>query len=303
MLRGSEIQDAGSAVALGLFDGVHLGHRRVLGGAAECKALGLAPAVFTFETESFPRKHGKPFEFLCTDKRKAELLSSCGIEHILSLSFEEIKGMDGDSFCREILLERLHAKKVFCGRDFRFGKNASSGFDELQAAGRRYGFEAILTEAVLYNGENVSSTRIRTALRSGEPETAAELLGRPYAVTGEVVRGKALGRTLDFPTINQPFKKGQLVPKRGVYLSRVENEYGVFFGVTNIGIKPTVTEENIPLSETFIFDFKGDLYGKECVTELLSYIRPEMKFDSITALRSAISADTETALSLAKQYK
>ncbi len=292
-----------SAVALGLFDGVHLGHRRVLGKAAKCRALGLVPAAFTFETESFPKKHGKPFEYLCTDERKQELLKSFGIEYIYSPAFEEIKEMDGESFCREILVNTLHAKKVFCGRDFRFGRNASCGFNELLEAGKQMGFEAGLVDAVVTDGENVSSTRIRSALKSGCPEKAAELLGSAYAVTGEVVRGKALGRTLNFPTINQLFKKGQLVPANGVYLSRITNSCGVFYGVTNIGVKPTVTEENIPLSETFIFDFQGSLYGHSCITELLRFIRPERKFENIAALQRAIESDTEKARSLAELYK
>lgn len=289
-----------SAIALGLFDGVHLGHRRILSAAAECKSEGLIPAAFTFKTEGFPMKHGKPFEFLCTDAQKLSLLDEWGIEAVYSPEFSAIQEMDGESFCRRILVNTLHAAKVFCGSDFRFGRKAGWCFDDLKKFGMEMGFEAVLMDAVIHDGQPVSSTRIREALRNGAPEKAAELLGRPYAVTGEVLHGKALGRTIDFPTINMPFHKGQLVPAKGVYLSRVHTPEGTYYGVTNIGVKPTVSEENIPLAETYLFDFSGDLYGQECTAELLFFIRPEQKFENITALRTAIAQDCETARRLAE---
>lgn len=289
-----------SAAALGLFDGVHLGHRSILDSAVKCRNEGLVPAVFTFRTESFPRKHGKTFEFLCTDSRKMKILEECGIEAVYSPDFADIQEMDGETFCREILVKTLRAEKVFCGRDFRFGRKAGWNFDDLKKFGMEMGFEAVLVDAVMQDGAAVSSTRIREHLKAGEPEKAALLLGRSYAVTGEVLHGKALGRTIDFPTINQPFFKGQLVPRKGVYLSRVHTPAGVYSGITNIGVKPTVSEENVPLAETYLFDFSGDLYGQECVAELVRFIRPERKFESITALRTAISQDCEKARILAE---
>lgn len=289
-----------SAAALGLFDGVHLGHRSILDSAVKCKRDGLIPAVFTFRTESFPRKHGKPFEFLCTDSQKLRLLESMGIEAVYSPDFADIQEMDGETFCREVLAGTLRAEKVFCGSDFRFGRKAGWCFDDLKKFGMEMGFEAVLVDAVMQGGQEVSSTRIREHLKAGEPEKAAELSGRYYAVTGEVLHGKALGRTIDFPTINQPFKKGQLVPRKGVYLSRVHTPEGIYNGITNIGVKPTVSEENIPLAETYLFDFSGDLYGQDCTSELIRFIRPEQKFESITALRTAIAQDCETARRLAE---
>lgn len=289
-----------SAAALGLFDGVHLGHQKVISAAVRSKAEGLMPCAFTFNTETFPKKHGKPFEFLCTEEHKKDILREMGIERVYTGSFAEIGEMDGESFCRDILKGILNVKKVFCGRDFRFGKGAAWGFSELSEFGRQMNFEAVAVEAVNLEGSRVSSTRIREFLSGGKPEKAAELLGRPYEICGEVIHGKALGRTISFPTINQRFCKGQLVPARGVYLSRVTTDGGKFFGVTNIGVKPTVSEENIPLAETNLFDFKGDLYGEYCVTELLRFLRPERKFDNITALKAAISQDCENARILAE---
>lgn len=289
-----------SAAALGLFDGVHLGHRKVLDAAAKSSADGLLPCAFTFSTETFPKKHGKPFEFLYTDESKQRLLEECGIKAVYSPSFPDICEADGESFCRDILRGMLNVRRVFCGSDFRFGKGAACGFNELSEFGRKMGFEAVLMDCVSLGGSEVSSTRIREYLRTGRPEKAAELLGRPYEISGEIIHGKALGRTISFPTINQSFERNQLVPAKGVYLSEVQTRSGRFYGVTNIGVKPTVSEENIPLAETNIFDFEGDLYGEYCITRLLRFLRPEKKFDNITALMAAISQDCENARRLAE---
>lgn len=289
-----------SAVALGLFDGIHLGHQRVLAAAVQCRKDGLVPSAFTFNTETFPKKHGKAFEFLYDEEHKQRLLESMGIEAVYTGKFSDICEMDGESFCQSILKDMLNAKKVFCGSDFKFGKDAKWGFNELVIFGKQMGFDVTLVDAVCLDGAEVSSTRIRECLRAGKPEKAAKLMGRPYEISGEIVHGNAIGRTINFPTINQNFKSGQLVPAKGVYLSRVETPFGLYFGVTNIGTKPTVSKENIPLAETHILDFKGDLYGKYCTAKLLRFIRCEKKFENITALQRQISEDTETACRLAE---
>lgn len=289
-----------SAAALGLFDGVHLGHRKVIEAAVMCRREGLLPCAFTFNSEAFPKKHGRDFRFLYTEEHKKRLLEDAGISAVYTGSFSHIGSMDGESFCRDILCGMLNVKKVFCGGDFRFGRGAAWGFDDLAAFGRKMGFDAVCIPHFCDEEGEVSSTRIRSHLAEGEPEKAASLLGRPYEITGEVVHGKALGRTISFPTINQPYAEGQLVPACGVYLSRITTGENIYYGVTNIGVKPTVTEENIPLAETHLFDFSGDLYGKYCRTELLRFLRPEKKFENITALRQAIALDCEKARLLAE---
>lgn len=289
-----------SAVALGLFDGVHMGHQRVLSAAVQCRKDGLVPSAFTFNTETFPRKHGKAFEFLYDEEHKQRLLEEIGIEAVYTGRFSDICEMDGESFCRNVLKDMLNAKKVFCGSDFRFGKGAKWSFNELVIFGKQLGFDVFLVDVVCLDGAEVSSTRIREYLRTGKPEKAAELMGRYYEISGEVVHGNAIGRTINFPTINQSFKIGQLVPAKGVYLSRVKTPLGFHFGVTNIGTKPTVSKENVPLAETHILDFKDDLYGTYCTTKLLRFIRCEKKFENITALQRQIIEDTQTARKLAE---
>ncbi len=300
MINVKDVLSQESAAALGLFDGVHLGHQRVLSAAVQCRKDGLISSAFTFDTETFPKKHGKAFEFLYTEEHKRRLFEAMGIEAVYTGRFSDMAEMDGESFCRDILKGKLKAKRVFCGSDFRFGRNAAWGFKELEKFGERFGFEVHCVEPVCAGGAEVSSSRVREYLSAGKPEKAEELLGRPYEISGEAVHGKALGRTMKFPTVNQIFKKGQLVPAKGVYLSKTETPEGTYFSVTNIGVKPTVSDRNIPLSETHLLDFEGDLYGKYCVTKLLRFIRPEKKFESITALQRQISKDTETARRLAE---
>lgn len=289
----------GSAAALGVFDGVHLGHRRVLSAAAACKEQGLLPCAFTFHSATLPMKHGKPFSYLYPEAQKLRLLEECGIQAVLNPAFSEVQAMDGAAFCREILLGQLCAREVFCGRDFRFGKGAAWGFEELRRFGDAMGFAVHAVPPVELGGEKVSSTRIRACLKAGRPEQAAQLLGAPYTITGTVCHGKALGRTISFPTINLPFLQGQLVPAHGVYLSRNHTPGGSFWGVTNIGVKPTVSQANIPLAETHLLDFEGDLYGTACSVELLHFLRPEQKFENIDALCCAIGQDCQKARQLA----
>lgn len=290
------------AVALGVFDGIHIGHKVVIGTMMLEK--NLKRGIFTFKTETIPQKGGKKLEYIYSTDYKECMLSLSGIDRIYSADYSEICDMDGDTFCKKILCDYFNAKKIFCGYDFRFGKGAAWGVDDLTSFGIKYGFEVLPVNAVSAPDEpskKMSSSDIRKFLKNGEVKKANEYLGIDfeYSIYGEVVEGKKIGRTIDFPTINQIFKKGQLVPKYGVYLSKVYPDYRLyndfFWGVTNIGVKPTVTDENIPLAETHILDFSGNLYGKKIKVSLEDFIRPEMKFENIDELKNQIEADIKTA--------
>lgn len=275
------------SVALGIFDGVHLGHRAVM---KMTKNSGI-PAVFTFNNTSLRTKQGRMIEYIYTDKQKAALISEQGIRDILSEDFSDIHDMSGEEFAENILAGKLKASSVACGRDFRFGRNASCGIGELAALGRRYGFEVMVTEDVLCGNKPVSSGRIRSLLSQGNVTEAAELLGSSYMISGKIVHGRQIGRTLDFPTVNQLFSEGQLVPGFGVYASSVLIDGRHYESVTNIGVKPTIEGERSPLAETHIIDFSGDLYGRELDVELRGFIRPEVKFNSLEELKEQISRD------------
>ncbi|MBQ6180783.1 MAG: riboflavin biosynthesis protein RibF [Ruminococcus sp.] len=280
-----------TAVALGLFDGVHLGHRAVISRPAEMASGGLVPTVFTFRNTSLSFKQGRRIEYIYTDSYKERLIRSLGIEDVISEDFSSLKDLSGEDFAGRILSERLCASCVVCGRDFRFGRNASCGITELAELGKRFGFTAELAEDVTADGENVSSNRIRELLSNGRPEKAAQLLGAEYTIYGKAVHGKQIGRTIDFPTVNQLFEAEQLVPLYGVYASAVNIDGREYRAVTNIGVKPTIEGERAPLAETHILGFTGDLYGETLEIRIKRFIRSERKFSSLDELKAQISAD------------
>lgn len=280
-----------AAVALGLFDGVHLGHCAVLRLAAES---GLVPAVFTFEPETVCLAKGQS-GFIYTAEEKASLLRQCGIREIYSVSFGEVCGLSGMEFVKNILVDRMNAGFICCGDNFRFGKKASCGAEELKDFGRKFGIRVEIAGDVIRNGETVSSTAIRRALEAGNVRAAEKLLGHYYSIEKKVCSGAHIGRTIGFPTINQVYEEGQLVPKHGVYASRVSLGGEILPAVTNVGVKPTVNYSGAPLAETHIIGFSDDIYGKTVKTELLELIRSEMKFSALGELKEQISRDMESA--------
>lgn len=280
-----------AAVALGLFDGVHLGHRAVLRLAVDS---GLVPSVFTFEPETVCRAKGQS-GFIYTAEEKTSLLRQCGIREIYSVSFREVCGLSGDEFVKNILADRMNAGFLCCGGNFRFGKNALCGAEELIDFGRKYGIRVEIAGDVVRNGETVSSTAIRKTIGAGDVSGAEKLLGKYYTIEKEVCHGAHVGSTIGFPTINQLYGEGQLVPKFGVYASRVSLGGESFPAVTNVGVKPTVNYSGAPLAETHIIGFRGDIYGETVKTELLDFIRAEMKFSALDELKAQISRDKKSA--------
>lgn len=283
-----------SAVALGLFDGVHSGHRAVLKLALNEAENGLLPKVFTFSPQAVLRKSSGTSGFIYGHIQKLSLLEGFG--GVFSADFKTVKPFTGEDFVQHYLRDMLNAAVVCCGADFRFGRGASCGVDDLCRFGEKYGFEVKTAEDVCIDGTVVSSGEIRRRLIEGDVAGANKLLGRPYFIRREVVHGAELGRTIGFPTINQTYEEGQLVPKYGVYASRVTIDGKTFSAVTNIGVKPSVDYEGSPLAETHIIGFSGDLYGKTVETELLGFIRPERKFDSVEELKMQITEDNKYAL-------
>ena len=286
-----------TAAALGIFDGVHLGHREVLGTAAGQKEKGLMPCAFTFPPESTAFKGAEGYIYSSAEKEHI-LREHCGMEHILSPEFASVCGMEGEEFARDILAGELNAAFVCCGRDFRFGRGASCGAEELQAFGRRFGFRVQTVEDVCLDGVRVSSTEIRRLLLAGDVAGADKLLGEPYMIRRTVTHGAQLGRTIGFPTINQVFEPGQLIPAFGVYASLTRTGGREYRSMTNIGVKPTVAYGGAPLAETYIHGFSGDLYGTAPEVILLRFIRPERRFSSTEELKKQIAADIAAAVEM-----
>ncbi|MDE5582146.1 MAG: riboflavin biosynthesis protein RibF [Ruminococcus sp.] len=283
-----------SAVALGLFDGVHLGHRAVLDLALAQEKNGFVPTVFTFMPKTVLRKASGYEGYIYNRTEKNYILGELGflIENIHSVKFEEICGLTGEEFAENILAKKLNAEVVCCGNDFRFGQYASCGIEDLRKFGEKYGFEVQTADDMKIDDITVSSGEIRRLLLDGETEKANILLGSPYMIHAVVGFGNRIGRTIDFPTINQNYSDGQLVLKYGVYKTVTYIDGVKYKSVTNIGVKPTIAGKRLPLAETHILDFSGDLYNRHIKVEFYKFIRPEMKFSSVDELREQIRKDT-----------
>ncbi len=281
-----------SAVALGLFDGVHLGHRAVLDLALEQKKNGLTPTVFTFSPSAVLRKTSGHDGYIYNHIHKYNILTEYGFSgNIYSAEFEKVCGLTGEEFAENILENYFNAEIVCCGNDFRFGKNASCNVEDLRRFGKKYGFEVHTADNVKIDGITVSSGEIRQLILNGKIEKANRLLGMPYRVSGNVVHGNEIGRTINFPTINQEYSDGQLVPEYGVYKTVTDVDGVKYKSITNVGVKPTIRGERKPLAETHILNFSGDLYNKYIEVEFCRFIRPEMKFSSVEELKNQISKD------------
>lgn len=278
-----------TAVALGIFDGIHCGHRLIIENACN---KGLVPSVFTFRTESVKFKHGKPFEYIYTNSQKLHFLDKAGIKYVLSPDFDDIKNMTGEEFAEKILSGVMNAGSVICGDNFRFGKDALCGTDELKVFGEKYGFSV---DVIKLKENDFSSEKFRAMLRNGEVSSES-----PYILYGEIVHGNEIGRTINFPTINQNYADGQLVLKYGVYFTVTEIDGICYPSITNVGVKPTIKGKRSPLAETHILDFSGNLYGRNIEVEFNKFIRPEIKFSSVVELKEQISQDISAVRSIIK---
>ncbi len=290
-----------TAVALGFFDGVHRGHRQVIEKAVELADGRFVPAVFTFTMEKTGPAKKQNVGEITTLEQKIRILQSMGVREIYAPDFVDFCGLSGEEFVQRILKEKMHAAAVCCGQDFRFGKKASCGAADLRRFCKAEGMECAVLDEVMDGGEAVSSTRVRQAIADGEMEKAAELLGRRYCLDFLVEHGKALGRRLQFPTINQPIPPEMVLPRFGVYATMATVEGKIYAGVTNVGVRPTVEKGMAPRAETYLIGFSGDLYGRAVPVQFLSFLRPEQKFNSVEALKEQIGKDAVTAAKIVKK--
>lgn len=292
----------GAAIALGNFDGVHLGHRAVIASAARAgQAIGapLGVALFVPHPRKFLQPERAPFGLQSADQR-ARALAALGVDHLYEISFNRaLFPLTDREFADRILSQLLGAKHVSVGSNFRFGTQRMGDVAALTRLGGEFGFSVDGVPAVLgADGAIISSTSIREKISQGEMEAAASLLGRPWAIEGVVLRGFKRGRGIGFPTINLALGD-YLRPKLGVYAVRVDLGDGAWRpGVANVGINPTTGTLPAPLLEVHLFDFDADLYDRWVEVQLLSFLRPEAHFDSIEAMARQIEADAQRARGL-----
>lgn len=280
---------AGSAVALGYFDGVHIGHRAVLNAAVECaRSRGLCSAVFTF---SLPDVGGFKGARILETHEKRRRIASLGFDFVMRPPFESFSTLSPEQFVDDVLAGMLGARAVFCGPNFTFGRNKAGNVDVLRALCMRRGIEVDVMPITTYKGERVSSTRIRAALAAGEIEEANAMLGEDYAVELPVRRGEGLGHTLGFPTINQVYPAGTLVPRSGVYITEVTLADGSRHpGATGLGSRPTVSDDIYHVTcETFLPGFSGDVYGETARVRFCKWLWPTKKYENLAQLTAMVN--------------
>lgn len=294
-------------VTSGTFDGVHLGHQKILTRLREAAELYRGESVvLTFwpHPRMVVSKDSQNLKLLSTLDEKIELLRQNSVQHLVVIPFtREFSELSSEEFIQQILVERIGTKRLVIGYDHHFGRNREGSFEYLQQNAQRYGFEIEEIPRQEIDHLTVSSTKIRQSLLDGHTHIANELLGRNYTFSGLVVKGRQLGRTIGYPTANVQISESyKLIPADGIYAVWTQVRGQVFGGVMSIGFRPTVNGVG-RTQEVYIFNFKEDIYGEKITVELVEYIRTELKFDSIDTLKKAIDQDCIDALAVLKTHR
>ncbi|MEO7976132.1 bifunctional riboflavin kinase/FAD synthetase [Flavobacterium sp.] len=297
--------DKKTILTLGTFDGVHIGHKKILERITQNTENGKYESlVLTF----FPHprmvlQEKSEIKLLNTIPEKSKLLEATGIENLVIHPFNEsFSRLTAEEFVHSILVDQFHIHKIIIGHDHRFGRNRTANIDNLIAFGAEYGFEVEQISAQEIQDVSVSSTKIRKALQDGNMALANEYLGYDYFLTGEVVKGKQLGRTIGFPTANiQIDENYKLIPKNGVYVVKSIMNQKEVFGMMNIGFNPTVNGQKQTI-EVHFFEFDADIYRQNIAVSLLHYLREEQKFDSVDLLKAQLNQDKKDALAFVAEF-
>lgn len=304
--KTTDFQLHNTAVALGKFEGLHRGHNLLLLELYKYHDQGLKSVMLTFD---LPPKAVIRNEYDCviyTKEERKRILEQTPLQYLVEYPFtEEFSKLSPEEFIKDILVGKLGAKRVVVGDDFHFGYKRSGNVEILKELSAKYGYELTVIPKLQDFGQDVSSSRIRKCLSSGNMEEANRLLGTPpFTVYGEVVHGKQLGSSvLQMPTANQILPAIKYLPPNGVYVSRIIYKDKIYYGISNIGVKPTVDENFKKGLETFIFDFDEDLYGANLEVQLLYHVRPEQKFASMEELKKQMYEDAEFGKNYIKNMK
>ena len=282
-----------TVVSIGKFDGLHVGHQKLVREMVRWKEKGLKVAMFTFSTPPLSLVGGRKQTVLMTNRERMELLRSAGVDYLVECPFvEAVSKIEAETFIKEILVKQFHAEYIVVWHGFSLlDIRKKVIINMLQQYSGEYGYEVEVIEKKCYEDREISSTYIKEEVKKGNMKLVTQLLGYPYTVTGEVQYGKQLGRKLGFPTMNIVAEKEKLLPPNGVYVSSIRIDGMLYGGISNIGCKPTVSEKEQMGIETFVFDYHGDAYGKKIEVALYEYVRPEKKFDSVEMLREQVEQD------------
>ena len=296
-------------ITIGTFDGVHLGHRKIISRLQDiARSIQGESVIFTFDPH--PRKVVDPGEtslrLLTTLEEKIQLFSESGIDHLVIYSFTpEFAQLSYGQFVEQILVNQIHTEYLVVGYDHKFGKNREGDFEFLKNCAEKFNFHVEKLDVLLMNESNISSTKIREAIQHGDFETANTFLGYPFTLNGTVVEGQQLGRKTQFPTANvEASDPDKIIPGYGVYAVKVKVQNQIFTGMLNIGSRPTINQNADHRSiEVYILDFDRDIYGESIEIRFFGKLRQEQKFDSLDALKEQLAKDKNDTISFFRKIK
>lgn len=294
IIRGTkEFKLNNTAVTLGKFDGMHKGHMSLVNQVVSCGGSGLVPVLFTFDTSPNEVVSQNKMKYIIDSDEKYEICRKSGIDTVIEYPFDQdTMHMDAEEFIEKIIIKQLDAKKVAVGKDFNFGRDRKGNVSLLKSMAGSY--ELIVKDKVLYGTNEISSTYIRQCIQNGEIEKANYMLGREYSISGEIIYGKMLGRTIGVPTINMGVRGDKVLPPFGVYATITQIDGTEYKGITNIGNNPTVSADNSIKVETHLFECSRELYGMTARVRFYRFIRSEKKFSGVDELRRNMQHDIKT---------
>lgn len=280
-----------TAIALGFFDGLHLAHQEVIKNVVDAKSKGLVPTVLTFSIANKAPFNKLNIKTILTDEQKLIELKKLGVSVVVIPDFSEIAGIEATEYFQKILINKLKVAEISCGYDYTFGNKATGNIELLKMLCSKNKIKLNVLPKFEKDSMTISSSKIRECLVNGDISTANNLLGYKYYTFGEVQYGNRIGSTIGFPTINQTLLKSQVIPKFGVYKTTTFVDGKMYKSMTNVGVKPTIKGDRLPLAETYIVDYKGNAYGKEVKVFYSKMIREETKFSCVEELKEQIAKD------------
>lgn len=282
--------EEGTAVAIGKFDGLHRGHKKLLSEITEARKLGLKTAIFTFDPSPSVFFRGGEGKELMTREEKRICFRQMGIDYLVEYPFhEKTAAVLPEDYVNQFLIHKMNARFIAAGEDVSFGRKGAGNAALLKEIAQKQGVQVRIIRKICHDGREISSTYVREEVQKGNMELAARLLGEPFFISGKVMHGNRIGHTLGMPTVNLHPDEQKIMPPFGVYFSTVTYGQQTFYGVTNIGYKPTVEQKRQLGVETYIYDFDKDIYGKDIMVHLHHYERPEQKFENLEQLKQAIA--------------
>lgn len=296
----TDFQYKNTAIALGKFEGLHRGHQLLFQELKSWESTGKKSVIFTFDMPPKQFISGKKDHVIYTKEERVFLLDKMDMDLMISYPFQNLRGLSPEAFIKEILVDRLDVKAIVVGEDFGFGYQRKGNAALLKELSSVYGYELKVIKRLQYEGEDISSSRIREALIQGDLQLANKMLGYPYTFVGKVLHGRRIGHTIGMPTANLIPDPNKYLPTNGVYVVgvQIEGDEKQYYGICNIGVKPTIDCGLSPGIETFIFDFDKDIYDKVIAVQMLEFVRPERKFSGVEELAQQIYKDAE----FGKQY-